>query len=72
MPSRAISVIVPTYQEAAGLPRLLARLAAVREAHGLDLEVIISDDNSRDGTEEVVRSYLSSVAISPRVNVAWL
>ena len=51
----AVSVIVPTYKEVASLPALLARVAAVRDAHQLDLELIISDDNSRDGSEEVVR-----------------
>ena len=53
---RSVSVIVPTYKEAAALPRLLERVAAVREQYPLDLELIISDDNSRDGTEEVVRT----------------
>jgi dolichol-phosphate mannosyltransferase len=52
---KAVSVVVPTYKEAASLPRLIARVAAVRDAHDLDLELIISDDNSRDGSEEVVR-----------------
>ena len=51
---KSVSVVVPTYKEAASLPRLLERVAAVREQHGLDLELIISDDNSRDGSEEVV------------------
>jgi len=53
---RSVSVIVPTYQEAAALPRLIARVAALRDQQPLDLELIISDDNSRDGTEEVVRA----------------
>jgi dolichol-phosphate mannosyltransferase len=52
----AVSVIVPTYKEVASLPALIARVAAVRDAHQLDLELIISDDNSRDGSEEVVRN----------------
>jgi len=53
---RAASVVVPTYKEVASLPRLIERLAAVREREDLDLELIISDDNSRDGSEEAIRS----------------
>ena len=49
-----VSVIVPTYQEADSLGPLLDRLSGVRE-EGLELEVLIVDDDSRDGTEEVVR-----------------
>lgn len=49
-----VSVIVPTYQEADSLGPLLDRLSGVREG-GLELEVLIVDDDSRDGTEEVVR-----------------
>ncbi len=52
-PSR-VSVIVPTYQEADSLGALLDRLSRVREG-GLELEALIVDDDSRDGTEEVVR-----------------
>jgi dolichol-phosphate mannosyltransferase len=49
-----VSVIVPTYQEAGNLPSLIERLAAVSRSADLDLELVICDDNSRDGTEELV------------------
>lgn len=52
---RAVSVIVPTYREAGNLPTLIQRLGAVRAEHGLDLELVICDDDSKDGTEDVVR-----------------
>jgi dolichol-phosphate mannosyltransferase len=45
-----VSVVVPTYREAENLPHLVERLAAVRSDHGLPLEAIIVDDDSRDGT----------------------
>jgi dolichol-phosphate mannosyltransferase len=48
-----LSIVVPTYHEAENLPELLDRLGKVR-ANGLDLEVLIMDDNSRDGSEEAV------------------
>lgn len=48
------SIIVPTFREAANLPALLRRtLAAVAEA-GRPAEVIVVDDDSRDGTEAIV------------------
>lgn len=52
MPS--VSVIVPTYKEALNLPALIARVESVRDTHHLDLEMLIMDDDSRDGTEEAV------------------
>ncbi len=52
--ARSVSVVVPTYREAANIPELLARLGRVRGEHHLDLEVLIMDDASNDGTEEAV------------------
>jgi len=49
-----VTVVVPTYKEAENLPHLIDRLAKVREEHGLDLNVLIMDDNSRDGSAEIV------------------
>jgi dolichol-phosphate mannosyltransferase len=51
-----VSVIVPTYREVESLPHLVGRLDAVRAAAGLDLELVVVDDDSRDGTEELVAS----------------
>lgn len=53
----SVSVIIPTYKEALNLPALLARLEQVRATHGLDLEAVIMDDNSRDGTVEAVAAF---------------
>lgn len=49
-----VSVVVPTYREAANLPELLARMNQLRDARGLDLNVLIMDDDSRDGTDAAV------------------
>lgn len=45
-----ISIIVPTFQEAENLPSLIA---AIRDL-GLDAELLIMDDDSRDGTAELI------------------
>ena len=46
-----LSVVVPTYREAANVPRLFERLAAALD--GLPWEMIVVDDDSSDGTYDV-------------------
>ena len=46
-----ISIIIPTFNEAANLPRLLATLAD----DGADGEIIVVDGGSSDGTREIAR-----------------
>jgi dolichol-phosphate mannosyltransferase len=49
-----VTVVVPTYKEVENLPHLITRLGKVREDSGLDLDVLIMDDNSQDGSAELV------------------
>jgi dolichol-phosphate mannosyltransferase len=49
-----LSVIVPTYREAANVPVLFERLKTVLD--GLAWEMIVVDDNSPDGTAEIAFS----------------
>ena len=51
---QTVSIIVPTYKEAQNLPPLIDRIAPVRQRHSLTVELLIMDDDSRDGTEEVI------------------
>jgi dolichol-phosphate mannosyltransferase len=51
-----ISVIVPTYREAENLPRLIDRVARVRDANRLDIDVLIMDDDSGDGSLELINA----------------
>jgi len=55
-----LSIIVPVYNEAAGLARLHAEIAAaarsLRETRGLACEVVYVDDGSRDESLVVARS----------------
>lgn len=51
-----ISIIVPTYQECENIPFLLEAIAAVKKTHGMTLEVLFMDDNSRDGSVEAVQN----------------
>lgn len=55
-PQGDATVVVPTKREADSLPLLVERLAGVRERRGLDLRLLVMDDDSRDGTVEWARS----------------
>jgi dolichol-phosphate mannosyltransferase len=48
------SIVVPTYNEAGGIERLIVSLSEVFTAHRLDGEIIVVDDNSPDGTGAIV------------------
>lgn len=65
----SVSVVVPTYREAENLPALVRRIGAVRVSSGLDLDLWIVDDDSRDGTAEIVRELgLAWINLVVRVN----
>jgi dolichol-phosphate mannosyltransferase len=59
----AASVIVPTYQEAANIRALGERTFAALRAAGIEAELIIVDDDSRDGTEEIVQSLATAYPV---------
>ena len=52
--TRSLSLIVPTLREAENIPVLAEREAAVARAHELDVEMLIVDDRSDDGTPDAV------------------
>ncbi|MBL8885070.1 MAG: polyprenol monophosphomannose synthase [Phycisphaerales bacterium] len=51
-----VSVVVPTFREAANIAELVGRI----ERAVPDSEIIIVDDNSNDGTDDVVRGLVRS------------
>jgi len=54
--ARSVTVVVPTYKEAENLPYLIDRLAKVREILTIPLDVLIMDDDSHDGSAELIAS----------------
>jgi dolichol-phosphate mannosyltransferase len=63
MPNEPVSIVVPAYREAENLPILARRVfAALREAD-IPAELIIVDDDSRDGTDAVVRGLADECPI---------
>ena len=49
-----VSIIVPTFREAANIPRLAERIQAALANSGIAWELLLVDDNSEDGSEAVV------------------
>jgi len=58
----AVSVIIPTYNRAELVRKMLDQL--LRQDIPVDsFEVIVADDGSCDGTEQIVRSYADRLRI---------
>lgn len=64
--SRALSVVVPTYNEADNMPALLQALMTTLEGT-FQYEVIIADDRSPDGTEQLARAVAAELGVPLRV-----
>ena len=50
-----LSVVIPAYNEKATIEKLLARVAAAPLPAGVELEMVVVDDGSKDGTRELLR-----------------
>ena len=50
-----VSIVIPAYNEEAGLPVVLAAISELAESDGLEVEVIVVDDGSTDGTAREAR-----------------
>jgi dolichol-phosphate mannosyltransferase len=48
------SIVVPTYKEAGGIERMIVTLTEIFKTSGLDGEIVVVDDNSPDGTGDIV------------------
>ena len=69
IPSRTnqkLALAIPTLREAENLPVLLGRVRRALDPLGMDYEILVVDDDSRDGTEELV---LGIAETDPRVHL---
>jgi glycosyltransferase involved in cell wall biosynthesis len=57
---RTLSVIIPAYNEEATVSTILERLTAVTLRDGIEKEIIVVNDGSRDATAERVRGFIAS------------
>ena len=65
MPERALlSIVIPTYNEEANVPRVYERLDAVLGQLDVDAEIIFSVDPSTDRTEQVIRELNARIRAS--------
>lgn len=64
--SKKLSVVMPAFNEANLIKKTIDNVLAKKIA-GVDIELIIVESNSTDGTREVVRAYEGQ----PRVTVIW-
>lgn len=53
-PEMKFALVIPTLREAENLGPLLDRIRAAVDPTGIPCEILVVDDDSRDGTEEVV------------------
>jgi dolichol-phosphate mannosyltransferase len=63
MASLPFTFVIPTYNEAGGIERLLRALTDVFRENNLDGEVIVVDDNSPDGTGAIVDRLSSELPV---------
>lgn len=59
MTQNKYTVILPTYQERENLPIITWLLAKTFKEQNIDWEIIIVDDNSPDGTQDVAKELIS-------------
>ncbi|MDE0024907.1 MAG: glycosyltransferase family 2 protein [Spirochaetaceae bacterium] len=66
-PDRGVSVVVPTFREAANIAPLVRRVQAALAGEGVDWELIFVDDDSRDGSEAIVAELAGDTPVHMEV-----
>ena len=69
---KRISIIVPAFNERAHLPRTLEAARRAAEHCGLEYELIVPDNGSTDGSQEIARSLGANVLDCPGISIAAL
>jgi glycosyltransferase involved in cell wall biosynthesis len=54
-----LSIIIPAYNEAKTIHLILDKVIAVKLSDGIEKEIIIVNDCSKDETESVIMTYIS-------------
>ena len=57
------SIVIPTYNEAGGIERLIEAVDSVFKTNRLDGEIVVVDDNSPDGTGAIVERLSSQYPV---------
>ncbi|MGR3812123.1 glycosyltransferase family 2 protein [Jiulongibacter sp. NS-SX5] len=56
-----LSVVIPAYNEAESIPETLKSLYTTLSKHGIDHEIWVTNDNSKDNTAEVLESLKAEI-----------
>lgn len=64
-----LSIVIPAYNEGATIHRILHKVQAVALPAGMEKEVILVNDCSRDNTEEAISAFQ---AANPALNIRYL
>lgn len=59
MDIKVLSIIIPAYNEEDTIVEILDRVFSVQLIEGIQMEVIVVNDNSQDNTGQIVESYLT-------------
>jgi dolichol-phosphate mannosyltransferase len=63
-PRRRVHVVLPAFNEEAGIARLLDRIDESMEESGLAYHVVVVDDGSRDRTPQILRQYAERLPLT--------
>ena len=59
----SVSIVVPTFREAANIPALAERIQAAMKENDLQWELVLADDDSDDGSDQVVRELAKQMPV---------
>ena len=54
-----LSIIIPAYNEAPTIHKILDKVLAVELTHGIEKEIVLVNDCSKDATKEVIEKYIA-------------
>lgn len=57
---KKLSIVIPAYNEAATIHLILDKVLAVKLINGIEKEIILVNDCSKDNTKQVIESYIAS------------
>ena len=60
---QAVSIVVPTFREAANIPALVERVHAALAGSGIEWELILADDDSGDGSDAVAAALAQRLPV---------
>ena len=70
------SIVVPTYNESENIEATVTGIMSIAKSSGVDLEIVIVDDNSADGTgilaEDISKRFPGKILVIHRKNKAGL